>query len=105
MRSKKRERFKKAMEVISQNEDKYFDIVWWTRKNEKELLIEQRYDVLASCQKVKEKYPEEVKKIKECPDNWQHGFNSGMLACLRLVSMMIEQDVDWALEEFPFLDT
>lgn len=105
MRSKKRERFKKMIKLMSENEDKYCDILWWTRKDKMKLLVEQRFDILATCQKVEKENPEEIKALKECDDNWQHGFNSGMLACTRLYLEMIEGDVNIAIDSFPFLDT
>ena len=37
--------------------------------------------------------------------DWTHGFNSGMLACLRFVATALEQDIEAAHDEFPVLDT
>lgn len=90
--------------------------------------------MIAAFDKVKAKYPEEIAKIQD-PDtgNWQHGFNSGMLAGTRLLGAytlphnyreVIEEaggddssdedsgfvltrksEIEQAQEEFPHLDT
>lgn len=47
-----------------------------------------------------------MKKLKNqmnSSDNWQHGFNSGVLATLRLIDGGKIRYEDW--EEFPMLDT
>ena len=57
--------------------------------------------------------------LKSDSGDWEHGFNSGMLACLRLVMTAQNREqftdddgeicwhggVEDAIEEFPFLDT
>jgi len=54
--------------------------------------------------KVCNKYPEESVKILDGENaDWEHGFNSGMLACLRLVSCARIYPEN--IKEFPFLDT
>jgi hypothetical protein len=61
-------------------ETKYFDLVWLARRNPQQ-------DAGMDCyQRVVKQYPEELLKLQD-PDNgdWQHGFNSGMLACVRLL--------------------
>jgi hypothetical protein len=38
--------------------------------------------------------------------DWQHGFNSGMLAATRLIRSYVQkEDIALAEEEFPLLDT
>ena len=50
-----------------------------------------------------DEYPEEYNKLCGPDADWHHGFNSGMLAALRLLSG--GRIYKSALEEFPFLDT
>ena len=50
-------------------------------------------------------YPDEIKNLQECEDNWQHGFNSGMLAGLRYTLTCFELGIEQANEWFPELDT
>jgi len=81
-------------------EEKYFKLVWFARSSSdtKDPIV------LREQQKVKDCYPKECAAIA-CPEdgNWTHGFNSGMLACLRLFSSAkITQN---NRKEFPFLDT
>ncbi len=105
MRSKKRERVKKAIQLMIDNcNDKYFKLVWYARCDQQKRLEEECYEALKSCREIEKKYPEEVKALSE-DDNWSHGFNSGMLAASRLYLSMIEYDVEQALEDFPELDS
>jgi len=105
MRSKKRERVKKAVELMTEHcTNKYFDLVWYARKDKAKLIEEEKYEIIHSMQKIENKYPEEVRELGE-DDNWSHGFNSGMLAASRLYLSMIEDNVEQAIEDFPFLDS
>ncbi len=105
MRSKKRERVKKAVELMISNcTGKYFDLVWYARCDQQKRLEEECYEALNACQRIQKQYPEEVEALGE-DDNWSHGFNSGMLAASRLYLSMIEDNVEQALEDFPELDS
>jgi len=107
MRTNKRERVKQAVKLMIENScDKYFDLVWYARKDEDKLVEEERFDILATMQKIEKKYPKETQELKDYETgDWSHGFNSGMLAGSRLYLAMIEENVERALEEFPFLDS
>jgi hypothetical protein len=77
----KLERFDEAVRELM---DKYFDLVWLARtKPNEELLSDEHYEIMAAVKKVEDKWPKDVKELYECDNNWQHGFNSGMLACSR----------------------
>lgn len=117
-------------EKLGQIKDKYFDLVWLARKRPGDLKIPA---VKAAHDKVRAKYPEEVEQLEdEDIGNWAHGFNSGMLACARLLSAYClphnyqhdyeisddssdegvtnnvsprDQEIEQAEEDFPFLDT
>lgn len=107
MRTQKRQRVKEAVELMTENScDKYFDLVWYARKDEVKLLEEERYDILATMKKIEKKYPKETEELND-PElaDWSHGFNSGMLAASRLYLTMIEENCEQAIEEFPFLDS
>ena len=107
MRTQKRQRVKEAVALMIKNScEKYFDLVWYARKDEQKLIEEERYDILATLKKVEAKYPKETQELND-PElsDWSHGFNSGMLAASRLYLTMIEDDCEQAIEEFPFLDS
>ena len=81
--------------------NKYVELVWLSRKTTDDFdnpIIKQQID--DTCNK----YPNESQELLESinPD-WTHGFNSGMLACLRLVSCARIYPKN--IEEFPELDT
>lgn len=59
---------------------RYFDLVWIASKDPIEFAGKDFYE------RVAQKYPEELLKLQDPGDgDWQHGFNSGMLACARLL--------------------
>ena len=81
--------------------NKYFELVWLARKTDEDFdnpIIKEIID--ETCNK----YPEESKELLEGENpEWTHGFNSGMLACLRLVSCA--RVYPEKLQQFPDLDT
>ena len=81
--------------------DKYFELVWLARKTPEDF---SNVTIKKIIDEVCCKYPEETTELIEGGHkNWTHGFNSGMLACLRLVSCarIYPNNID----EFPCLDT
>lgn len=99
---------KDVIEKITELENKYFDLVWYSRKDKYKLLEEERYDILKLTTDVFNKYPEECKRLEEEGGDWEHGFNSGMLAATRLFLGLMNRskmENDCAIEDFPFLDT
>jgi hypothetical protein len=78
--------------------DKYFHLVWFARSDEKKLLEEERYEILEKLKEVAEKYSEEVESLCGESGNWQHGFNSGILAYARFLSSYIEDQL-WPVED------
>ena len=116
--------YKSTEERLTELESKYFDLVWFARRTPED------YDNIPGVKepwdKVVSRYPKEVNDLSD-PNigDWSHGFNSGMLACVRLLRPYLK-DVDWSEEipgnqdtfiltrelllkesedEFPFLDT
>jgi len=116
-------------ELIKEWEQKYFDLVWYARKPPKDHPEWGSWSSSISAAaknamaQVEEKYPDEVDALKSDSGDWEHGFNSGMLACLRLVMTAQNRElitdpaacddgqpfwydgVEQAIEEFPSLDT
>jgi hypothetical protein len=89
--------------------DKYWNLVWYARSdpqcypNREDSL---RATVFMAQSQIEGAYPKETGDLNS-PDisDWTHGFNSGMLAALNLVTSAIDFGMDIALEEFPMLDT
>lgn len=112
------------LDILSEYQDKYFDLVWYARTYPKDRLQVQ-------LNEIETKYPKEVEELsKETPltsPDWSHGFNSGCLAAFRFAVTTLSKTEDWeecfieeledddefelpspidlAIEEFPFLDT
>lgn len=66
--------------------EKYRDLVWLARSNSQEPNIVQIQNIIRS------KYPREVEKLEGENGDWEHGFNSGMLACCNLFSEYLLDD-------------
>ncbi len=58
-------------------EEKYRRLVWYSRTNPEEQ--SERMEEISDL------YPDEIVKLENCENSWQHGFNSGMLAAARLL--------------------
>lgn len=93
-----KERMKRFEYINSVFMEKYFQLVWLARSNKRKFLKEEVYEALKAIKEIEEKYPEEVKALDECDSNWQHGFNSGILAYSRFLSTYIKDDL-WLIED------
>ena len=83
---------------------KYERLVWFARSDlhntdVPEDIAEGRFK--AYCD-VEVDYPKDVEALRGEHGDWQHGFNSGIVAVLR---WMLEEDRDLADEEFPDLSS
>lgn len=96
----------KKQEIIDEVknlERKYFDLVWYARSSSKDDHIK---GIKVKRKRIEELHPDEVKNlIKRNNQNWDHGFNSGMLAGMRYVLSLAVYGKEDAEEDFPFLDT
>jgi hypothetical protein len=117
---------KAFMELLSSMEEKYCDLVWYARKptegigkiwedNDwyKDLDEETVENIRKSVKEIAEAFPGETMSLSleyrlSNGSDWQHGFNSGMLAFTRLLSGLADEEeanrkgsVDW----FPELDS
>jgi len=82
-------------------EKKYFNLVWYARSTPDEPTSQ------SGRQRVEAAWPTDLEELRSDDSNWQHGFNSGCLAVLRLVQGLLgsDDDAEFARQEFPFLDT
>ena len=124
------------IEAVAEMANKYFDLVWYARSRpieDKEYWDKTpekiRNTAFEAREKVEKKYPNEVARLKEevkvgevvfsSPD-WEHGFNSGVLAAMRFVLTAFDDTtetceetgeelcfggVENARDTFPELDT
>lgn len=89
---------KKREAILVEMEDRFCRIVQYARSA----------DLPVRAAAIEEELPDMVAALRDCTDNWQHGFNSGVLAALRLaleVAFGNKADAERAIEDFPFLDT
>ena len=86
---------------VQKLESKYCDLVWYARSSPKHDHIK---GVLENRKRIEESYPSEVESFLDGPD-WQHGFNSGMLAGMRYILDLFDNNKEEADEYFPMLDT
>ena len=96
-------RKKELIEEVIKLQDKYCDLVWVARSSPENDHIE---GVLENRKRIEESYPKEVDSFFNGgnPD-WDHGFNSGMLAGMRYILDLVENGKEEADEYFPSLDT
>jgi hypothetical protein len=84
-------------------ECKYFELVWYARSSPQNDHINGSK---VNRKRIEELYPEEVENlIKGKNHDWEHGFNSGMLAGMRYILSMAAYGKEDAEENFPFLST
>ena len=99
-----------VLALIAAKEDKFQKLVWFARKHPSDhpfwdtVPADIKQGALNSASRVEEMYPDEVDELHGEHSDWQHGFNSGMLAALRFV-LHAAEDPDEAEECFPELDT
>ena len=110
-------------------EEKYFQLVWaarkppidastevweeyWSNKDQPSYVkveptpIEIRAEAIKELRRIVDEYPEEYNDLKNGENGqYEHGFNSGCLAAFRWIISAQEDGVEFANEEFPFLDT
>ncbi len=89
---------------LSDLENKYESLVWYARKTDKQInsIPEVKQHVL----EIQNLYPNECMElnVQELSD-WSHGFNSGMLACVRYIQDYVDEGKEFADENFPSLHT
>jgi hypothetical protein len=98
----KKEILENTLHTVKEMESKYFDLVWYARSSPQNDHIE---GVLENRKRIEESYPTEVNHLIHGEGDWEHGFNSGMLAGMRYVMEAMTYGVQSADESFPFLDT
>lgn len=108
------EEWSELFTTLREKTGKYHDLVWYARIKDRvdDLEGDTKVKASAAIARIEAAYPEEVAKLdKENADDenfnpdWDHGFNSGMLAALRYFMDGIRHDLDTANEDFPQLDT
>jgi chaperonin GroEL (HSP60 family) len=92
-------KLKIILEECAKKMDEYCSIVWYARSSS------MKQEVVDARKRVEEKYPNLIQELREDDDNWQHGFNSGMLAATRYIMTIVDEGLEQADEEFPLLDT
>ena len=91
------------LEEVIKLQDKYCDLVWYARSSPNNDHIK---GVKENKERIEKSYPTEVDNFLNgrSPD-WEHGFNSGMLAGMRYILDLVEDGKEEADEYFPSLDT
>lgn len=104
---------KRAYEAFQEKHEKYEKLVWWARsrdRDDREYWEENHPGILdgvaESQRKVEKSYPKETALLTE-PDrgDWEHGFNSGVLAAIRWLGTACDHGIEEADSEFPELYT
>lgn len=102
---KKFNRVKEAVRLMYKHDTKYCDLVHYSRIRSTN--FSSHTDYRKHVEKFQVKYPKETFELSPGGRNSdrQHGFHSGILAGCRLYSSVIDEGLEQALDEFPFLDS
>ena len=95
--------YKEVFEELKKQEEKYFDLVWYARKGDLDFI--QHKEVRDHCRRIEAQYAQECENLNKEGSSWHHGFNSGMLAAMRLVLDLKKSGAQEAQQNFPDLDT
>lgn len=93
---------KRNEELVSKLHDKYEKLVWYARKSPENLEID---GVKEKVDEVERLYPLDTKELQGEDGDWNHGFNSGIIAAIRYIYDLEEVGEETANEWFPNLDT
>ena len=92
----------KILDLVSEKEGKYLDLVWYARSYNN-LHVD---GVVKNRTGIENLHPNETVNLNDSDSSdWHHGFNSGMLAALRFIIDLDEEGLESAEENFPSLDT
>jgi hypothetical protein len=83
-------------------ESKYCDLVWFARSGPANIDIK---GVKEAKLRIEKAHSKEINQLLHGETDWEHGFNSGMLAGMRYVIDLFENNKQTADERFPFLDS
>jgi hypothetical protein len=96
------ERFDKVHDKLGELENKYFELVWYSRKlvwysrkDYEDLHANDQFSIMTAMGEIKTKYPKEIAEIED-PEHgvWKRAFNNGVLASLRLAMGLMEKKFD-----------
>jgi hypothetical protein len=93
---------KQLLKTIIEKHDKYSDLLWYARSGSENESIK---GVKENLDKIETLYPNEVSELQGENSDWQHGFNSGVVAIIRYILAIEDFGLEHADEEFPMLDS
>jgi hypothetical protein len=100
---------KKALEAVkskaAEDTEKYFDLVWIARPDVDAVLADPDHPSHTGVVEIMAKQPLELQKLQGQDADWQHGFNSGLLAASRMylgLSTAYEEDMEEDPDELEF---
>ena len=90
-----------VLKMAYEQQKKYEELVWFARsgRNAHMPVVKNHRE------RIEGMYPQEIRNLLGETGDWSHGFNSGMLAGMRLIVSMMEYNTEHAVENFPELDT
>ena len=90
-----------VLEMAIQQQQKYEELVLFARsgRNIHMPVVKNHRE------RIEGMYPKEIEDLLGETGDWSHGFNSGMLAGMRLIVSMMEYNTEHAVENFPELDS
>jgi hypothetical protein len=94
---------KELIETLDEIENRYFDLVWYARRDKKDPTQPGWSDI----ERIRAENPDAAAALCGDSADWNHGFNSGCLAMVRLISGLLGTKSEASAAEafFPNLDT
>lgn len=102
-------------ELIESQEEKYTSLLWYARKPSADsiadvwtyLSMNTIEAIIKEKEIIENSFPEETSALNSAESgDWQHGFNSGMVAALRVVLVALDpENQEDPMEDFPNLDS
>ena len=83
-------------------ENKYFELVWLSRRSNKTIDIDP--SINKKVEQIIEKYPKDIQLLEMFGD-WSHGFNCGSLSGMRYVLDLILEGEEISDQNYPNSDS
>lgn len=98
------EQIKRFNFINNQLMEKYFELVWFARSDPEKARNNGEKELFKTITKklgeISDKYPKEVQALCGDSSNWEHGFNSGILAYSRFLAEYLKDSLYEDDEEF-----
>ena len=76
---------------LTEFNSRYGDLIWYARSDAAKHDAKTNASIAKSQQEMRQKYPKDCADLDGEHSNWQHGFNSGLLAAVRWLDEALDE--------------